>query len=262
MQLDLLHSLLGLFSGSIVGLIMGLFGGGGSIMAVPLMHFVVGISNPHIVIGTSALAVALNALSNLLAHARNGTVKWRCAFLYSSAGIIGAGLGSSLGKLVDGQKLLLIFACAMVAVAIFMFLSRADQGNPGAECTVEKAPKVVGYGAITGALSGFLGIGGGFLIVPALVSSTGMPILNAIGSSLVSVAAFGLTTSLNYAVSGLVDWPLAIVFVVGGVFGGYGGAYLCKRLSSRKGVLNTAFAGLILIVAVSMFWTGISDLLL
>ena len=146
MELDLLHSMLGLLSGSLVGLIMGLFGGGGSIMAVPLMHFVVGISNPHIVIGTSALAVALNALSNLLAHARNGTVKWRCAFLYSSAGIIGAGLGSSLGKLVDGQKLLLIFACVMVAVAIFMFLSRADQGNPGAECTVEKAPKVVGEG--------------------------------------------------------------------------------------------------------------------
>ena len=261
MQLDLFHYALGLFSGSLVGLIMGLFGGGGSILAVPLMHFVVGVANPHIVIGTSALAVALNAIANLIAHARLGTVKWRCAFLYSTSGIVGAILGSSLGKMVDGQKLLLIFACVMLAVALFMFRSRGDQGNPGAECNIEKAPKVLGYGALTGAVSGFLGIGGGFLIVPALVASTGMPILNAIGSSLVSVSAFGLTTSINYALSGLVDWPMALVFVLGGLIGGYFGALLCTRLSTRKGLLHTAFASLILLVALSMIWNGIDQLL-
>jgi uncharacterized membrane protein YfcA len=214
------------------------------------------------VIGTSALVVALNAVSNLIAHARNGTVKWRCAFLYSTSGIVGAIFGSSLGKMVDGQKLLLIFACVMLAVALFMFRSRGNQGNPGAECNIEKAPKVLGYGALTGALSGFLGIGGGFLIVPALVASTGMPILNAIGSSLVSIAAFGLTTSINYAVSGLVDWALALVFVIGGLIGGYFGAYLCRYFSTRQGLLHTAFACLIFLVALSMIWNGIDQLLL
>ncbi len=103
----------------------------------------------------------------------------------------------------------------------------------------ENAPKIVGFGAVTGLFSGFFGIGGGFLIVPGLIASTGMPMLNAVGSSLVAVTAFGLTTSVNYASSGLIDWPLAAVFIAGGVVGGVVGARVAKRLSSKKGLLNT-----------------------
>ena len=110
MQLEALQYLLGVFSGSVVGLTLGMFGGGGSILAVPLMVYLVGVPNPHIAIGTSAFAVAVNAGANLITHARHGTVKWRCAALYSVAGIFGALAGSSLGKAIDGQKLLLLFA--------------------------------------------------------------------------------------------------------------------------------------------------------
>ena len=149
----------------------------------------------------------------------------------------------------------------MLVVGALMFRARGDGGNPGAECNIEKAPKVLGFGALTGAFSGFFGIGGGFLIVPGLVASTGMPILNAIGSSLVAVAAFGLTTSVNYAFSGLVDWPLALLFITGGVFGGYVGALASRRLSTKKGVLNIAFACLIFIVAIYMIWRGVGTLL-
>lgn len=107
---------------------------------------------------------------------------------------------------------------------------------------------------MTGAFSGFFGIGGGFLIVPGLVASTGMPLLNAIGSSLVAVCAFGLTTAINYAASGLVDWPLALVFIVGGALGGRLGSRAAQALSARKGALNMAFAALIFAVALFMLF--------
>jgi len=255
--MDSLHYLYGAISGILVGWTLGMFGGGGSILAVPLMVYFVGITEPHIAIGTSAFAVAANALINLANHARQGNVKWRCAGLYSVAGVCGAFLGSTLGKSIDGQKLLFLFALLMMVVGALMFKARGDEGNPGAQCNREKAPKVLAFGALTGAFSGFFGIGGGFLIVPGLVASTGMPILNAIGSSLVAVTAFGLTTSFNYALSGLVNWPLAAMFIFGGLFGGFLGAGMAQKLSAKKGVLNTAFAGLIFLVALYMIWRSV-----
>jgi uncharacterized membrane protein YfcA len=139
-------------------------------------------------------------------------------------------------------------------VGALMLKTRGDPGDPDAQCRRENAPKVLGYGGVTGLFSGFFGIGGGFLIVPGLMASTGMPMRNAVGSSLVAVAAFGLTAALNYALSGLVDWPLAAVFIGGGVAGGLVGAALSKRLSAHKGALNTLFAILIFAVAAYMLW--------
>ena len=100
--------------------------------------------------------------------------------------------------------------------------------------------------------SGFCGIGGGFLIVPALMASTTMPMRNAVGSSLVAVTAFGLTAAINYALSGLVDWVLAGVFIAGGIVGGMIGTWLSQHLAARKGALNSLFAGLIFVVALYM----------
>ncbi|MDR3474358.1 MAG: sulfite exporter TauE/SafE family protein [Devosia sp.] len=254
MYLEPLQYILGAFSGGIVGFTLGLFGGGGSILAVPLMVYLVGVPNPHIALGTSAFAVAANAAANLLPHARRGLIKWRCAGIYSVAGIFGAILGSSLGKAIDGQRLLLLFSALMLVVAGLMFRSRRNTGNPAATCTVENAPKTIGAGAVTGAFSGFFGIGGGFLIVPGLIAATGMPLLNAIGSSLVAVTAFGATTAVNYAISGWVDWPLAAVFLVGGVGGGLVGAFAANQLAQRRGLLNTLFASLIVVVALYVAW--------
>src|SRR5882724_11164404 len=104
-MISMMQGVLGLASGALVGFTLGLFGGGGSILAVPLMVYVVGVPSAHLAIGTSAFAVAANAFANLIGHARLGNVKWRCAGIYSVAGIIGALIGSSIGKMVDGQKL-------------------------------------------------------------------------------------------------------------------------------------------------------------
>ena len=254
MTLDTLQYVLGALSGGLVGFTLGLVGGGGSILAVPLMVYLVGVSSPHVAIGTSALAVAANAAAGLMNHARAGTVKWRCALMYAGAGVAGAFAGSTVGKAFDGQKLLFLFALVMLVVGVLMVRGRGDVGNPGAQCNREKAPKVVGYGIGTGLFSGFFGIGGGFLIVPGLVASTGMPILNAIGSSLVAVTAFGLTTAINYAFSGLIDWPLAAVFILGGLVGSFGGALAAKKLSGTTGLLTTVFSVLIFIVAAYMLW--------
>tara|TARA_R110000868_G_scaffold9619_4_gene47442 strand:+ start:592 stop:1395 length:804 start_codon:yes stop_codon:yes gene_type:complete len=246
--------LLGGLSGGLVGFVLGLVGGGGSILAVPLMVYLVGVPNAHVAIGTSALAVAANAAAGLASHARAHHVKWRCGGIYAAAGIIGALAGSTFGKMVDGDKLLFFFALVMVLVGALMLKGRGNPGNPGAECNREKAPKVVAYGLGSGLFSGFFGIGGGFLIVPGLVASTGMPMLMAVGTSLVAVTAFGLTTAANYAFSGLIDWPLAAVFVVGGVAGSIGGTRMAQTLGGHTGRLTTVFAGLIFVVACYMLW--------
>lgn len=253
MVIEPLQYALGALSGSVVGFSLGLVGGGGSILAVPLMVYLVGVTNPHVAIGTSALAVAANAATGLVSHARARTVKWRCGGMYAAAGVLGALAGSSAGKAFDGQRLLFLFAIVMVVVGIVMLRGRNAVGVEGAQCNRENAPKVLGYGLGTGIFSGFFGIGGGFLIVPGLIAATSMPIINAVGTSLVAVTAFGLTTALNYAVSGLVDWALAGVFIGGGIVGGLGGTVAAKRLSG-SGNLTTVFAMLIFVVAAYMLW--------
>ncbi len=254
MALDTIQYVLGAGSGLLVGFTLGLVGGGGSILAVPLMVYLVGVPNAHVAIGTSALAVAANALTGLANHARAHTVKWRCGGLYAAAGIAGAFAGSTLGKAIDGQKLLFLFALLMVGIGVIMLRGRHNRGEEGAQCNRENAPKVLGFGLGTGMFSGFFGIGGGFLIVPGLMASTHMPMLNAVGTSLVAVAAFGLTTAVNYAFSGMVDWGLAVVFILGGIAGGALGAIAARRLAAEHGQLIVVFSGIIFVVAAYMLW--------
>lgn len=232
-----------------MGCTLGLIGGGGSILAVPLLLYVVGIRDPHVAIGTSALAVGTNAAVNLVGHWRLGNVKLPCAFAFAIAGVLGAIVGSTLGKVVDGQKLVLLFAFAMFAVGIAMLRRRPDAGDPGVHINPAIAVRLVGVGFLTGLLSGFFGIGGGFLIVPGLMLGSGMPMIYAVGSSLFSVAAFGFTTAANYAWSGMIDWPVALVFIVGGAAGGSVGVRLATHLAVRRQALTKVFALLVLVVA-------------
>lgn len=249
-----LQYFLGTLSGVLVGFTLGLVGGGGSILAVPLMVYLVGVRSPHLAIGTSALAVAVNALAGMWNHAREHNVNWRCGGSFALAGVVGALGGSTLGKAFDGQRLLFLFALLMLAVAFAMYRGRGQEGIEGVQCNRDNLPRVVVFGFATGLLSGFFGIGGGFLIVPALVASTAMPIYRAIGTSLVAVAAFGLTTAANYASSGMLDWPLAGSFIAGGILGSILGAAAARKLSATRGQLNTVFAALIVIVAGYMLY--------
>lgn len=241
--------ILAIVSGGIVGLTLGVVGGGGSILAVPLLLYVVGVKDPHVAIGTSALAVSANAFANLIAHSRAGNVKWPCAVVFGLSGVAGAFAGSSLGKLVDGQRLLFVFGLVMLAVAFAMLRPRKDDGDPSVRLNPGIAVRLVAIGLATGLLAGFFGIGGGFLIVPGIMLGSGMAMLNAVGSSLFSVGAFGLTTAVSYALDGYVDWLIAGEFIAGGLAGGLIGLQLAQRLSQQKGLLNRIFAVLVILVA-------------
>jgi uncharacterized protein len=252
------QGVLGLASGALVGFSLGLVGGGGSILAVPLMVYVVGVAEPHVAIGTSAIAVAANAAVNLSNHARGGTVIWSCALIFAVSGMLGALGGSILGKMMDGQKLLALFALVMIVIALLMLKTRTRVGLSDVKASMSNMPAIVGLGLVTGTVSGFFGIGGGFLIVPALMLATGMPILNAVSSSLVAVSAFGLTTAASYAWSGLVSWALAGLFVAGGIAGGLAGTRSARYLAERRGALNIVFAVVIIAVALYMLARNIS----
>jgi uncharacterized protein len=257
-----LQIVLAIASGSIVGFTLGLVGGGGSIMAVPLLVYVVGVRSPHVAIGTSAIAVAASAAANLAGHARAKTVKWSCALVFAASGIVGAAGGAQLGKMVDGTRLLMLFGVLMVVVGLLMLRPRKSGSNPDVKLTRGSMPKLlpllIGTGFLVGALSGFFGIGGGFLIVPGLIGATAMPLINAIGSSLVSITAFGSTTALSYAWSGLVDWPLAFLFIVGGALGGLFGIRLAKHLSGHKHALSLTFSGIVIGVGIYVIIRSLS----
>lgn len=252
-ELTLATELLSVASGSLVGFSLGLIGGGGSILAVPLLAYLVGVAPAHAAIGTSALAVGANAALNLWGHGRAGAVKWRCAFVFAAAGVIGALLGSTIGKALDGERLIALFSIVMVATGIAMLRPRKSLGDAEIRLSRQTArtllPRLIGIGLAAGLLAGFFGIGGGFLIVPGLMLATGMPIINAVASSLVAVSAFGFTTAGNYALSGLIDWPVAGLFLVGGAVGGFLGGMAARRLAARRNALQRVFAGVIFAVA-------------
>ena len=254
-------AVLAIFSGSLVGLSLGLIGGGGSILAVPLMAYVVGLP-PHAAIGTSAVAVGASALANLAGHARAGTVKWPCATVFAVSGVAGAAIGAQIGKRVDGQALLAAFGVLMIVVAALMLRPRRIGHNAEVHLTRASArrllPSLAGTGFAVGVLSGFFGIGGGFLIVPGLISATAMPLLNAIGSSLLSVSAFGATTAVSYAASGLVEWRVAGLFILGGLAGGYAGIEAAKALAGRKRMLAIVFSAVVAVVGLYVTARGLA----
>ena len=241
--------LLAALGGVLIGLLLTVFGGGGSVLATPWLIYVVGVADTHLAIGTSAAAVAVNALTGLLAQARAGSVKWPCASVFALAGLAGALGGAQLGQLVDGKALLSWFAVAMIAIAVSMLLPRKSAGDPAVHLTPAMVWKLAPVGLVAGFAAGFFGIGGGFLIAPGLMASTGMTLANASASSLLSVTLFGGATSASYALGGLVDWALFAALVAGGVLGALLGLPLSRWLAGRVTIARTAFAALVIGVA-------------
>lgn len=238
-----------LLSGALVGLLLGVFGGGGSVLATPLLLYAVGVRDPHVAIGTSAAAVAVNALAGLALQARAGRVKWPCALVFGAAGLVGALVGAQVAQRIDGAALLGWFALAMAAIGVSMLLPKRDAGDPGVTLDADRTLKLAPAGVATGLAAGFFGIGGGFLIVPGLMAATGMTLAHAAASSLVSVAVFGIATSATYAAVGLVDWPLFTALVVGGLAGSVAAIPVARRLADHAPLARRLFASVILVVA-------------
>ena len=245
----LFQTLSSVLSGALSGFILGLIGGGGSVLATPLLLYVVGVAEPHVALGTGALAVSANAYANLIGHALKNNVVWRCALVFALVGTVGAVIGSSLGKLIDGQVLLFLFGIVMAVIAGLMLRPRTVTTATAPAIDVKVCVQAGLAALAAGSASGLFGIGGGFLIVPALILSTGMTTLNAVGTSLLAVGTFGLATAINYSLSGLVDWRIAAEFLAGGVIGGLAGTFLAGRLGARKNTLSRIFAIVVFVVA-------------
>ena len=260
MDATVVQLMLATLSGGIVALLLTVFGGGGSVLAVPLLLYLVGVQNPHVAIGASAAGVALNALTALAGQSRAGRVRWPCALLFAATGSIGAFAGSSVAKVIDGHALLIFFAMAMGLVALAMLRPNAPVGAENVRLTRVMAPRIAASGAGVGVAAGFFGIGGGFLIVPGLMGAAGMTLALAQASSLVSVAAFGATTALNYALSGLIDWPIVAAMAAGGGVGTLAGLPLSRRLGENAHLGRRLFAGLIFLVAVYVAAKAVSAL--
>ncbi|HOZ29066.1 MAG TPA: sulfite exporter TauE/SafE family protein [Hyphomonadaceae bacterium] len=243
--------------GAVVGFLLAVFGGGGSVLAAPVLLYLGGVTDAHVAVGTASAAVAANAALNLAGHWRGGRIKWPCATVFAITGLAGSFAGSSLAKLISGQHLLLAFAFAMAAIGLSMFRKPKSEGDPNVHISMKLVARLAPLGLLTGLAAGFFGIGGGFLIVPGLMLATGMTMANATASSLLSVALFGAATSANYALSGQVDWPLAGLLLLGGAAGGLAGLLAAKRLATHASLARMLFAGLILVVAAYVAWRSV-----
>lgn len=153
--------LLAALGGALVGLLLTLFGGGGSVLATPWLIYVVGVADTHVAIGTAAAAVAVNALGGLAGQARAGQVKWPCAIAFGLSGLAGSLGGAALARQVDGEALLAWFALAMIAIAVSMLIPRRNAGDPAVRLAPGMVLKLVPVGLAAGFAAGFFGIGGG-----------------------------------------------------------------------------------------------------
>ena len=246
---EVLSLVLAAVGGALIGLLLSVFGGGGSVLATPLLVYVVGVRDPHVAIGTAAAAVAVNAAVGLAAQARAGRVKWPCALVFGAAGLAGTLAGAQLAKHVDGQQLLAWFALAMALIGASMLLPRKNEGDPAVRLNGALTRRLAPMGAVVGFAAGFFGIGGGFLIVPGLMAATGMTLANAAASSLVSVVLFGAATSASYAASGLMDWPVFAALVAGGGLGALAGVPIARALGGRAQAARRGFAAMVLATA-------------
>jgi len=250
-------ALIALGSGSLIGLVLGLIGGGGSILAVPLLVYAVGVP-PHIAIGTAALGVALNALVGLALHARRAPIRWPCAIAFSLAGMAGALVGAALGKAVDGGQLLALFGVLMIVIGVLMMRPKPTATTSSERLSLANArrllPRLLAAGLAVGALSGFFGIGGGFLILPGLMLAADMDVRDAASASLVGVAAFGTASASSYAWSGLIDWQVAGLLVAGGLLGAVAGSRANAVLTQNKDRLSRLFAWFV--VAAGLYVAG------
>ena len=242
---------LSIISGIVVGFSLGLIGGGGSILAVPLLLYVVGVRDVHAAIGTSALAVGAIAAINLIGHKRKNHVRFKQGIAFALPGIGGAILGAQLGLLTPSDSLLIFFAGFMAIVAALMLKKKATrhdvQTSSGQTTILLSKRNIPLSGFFVGTLAGYFGIGGGFLIVPTMMFSGGLSIVDAIGTSLVSVSAFGFTTATNYIAAGNVDLSIALIFVFGGIVGGLAGIKMMDKIPQE--LLSKIFAGVLFLIS-------------
>ena len=226
----------------LVGVSLGLLGGGGSILTVPLLAYVAGMDAKQ-AIATSLLVVGTTSAVGAISHAKAGRVQWRTGLIFGAAGMAGAYGGGLLGQFIPGSVLLLGFAAMMIATAIAMLRGRKNTGTADSAHRIPVA-KVIAEGLVVGLVTGLVGAGGGFLVVPALALLGGLPMPIAVGTSLVVIAMKSLAGLGGYLSSVQIDWAVAGMVTAAAVAGGLIGARLSAKVNPDA--LRKAFGWFVL----------------
>lgn len=222
----------------LVGVTLGLLGGGGSILTVPLLAYVAGLDTKE-AIATSLLVVGVTSAFAVIAHARAGRVRWRTGLIFGAAGMAGAYAGGLLARFIPGPVLMLAFAAMMVATAVAMLRGRKPAPE-GSESPARPLPmgRILLDGAVVGLVTGLVGAGGGFLVVPALALLGGLPMPVAVGTSLVVITMKSFAGFAGYASTVQIDWRLAGIVATAAVLGSFAGGRLTAIIDPdalRKG---------------------------
>ncbi len=248
---------LGISLGLLIGLSLGLLGGGGSILTVPIFVYVMGFE-AKASIAMSLAVVGVTSLIGAIGHWRIGNVHVRVAFVFGSVAMAGTYLGARLAVFVSGTFQLVLFAAVMIAAGYFMLLGRVPGVRPGAgvlhldDRSRLPIALITVEGLAVGVLTGLVGVGGGFLIVPALVLLVRIPMKQAVGTSLAVIALKSATGFLGYLGQVEVDWPFIGLFTAVAIVGILIGTMLLRFVPQQA--LRRAFAILLLIMGAAILY--------
>lgn len=241
---------------TVVGLALGLLGGGGSILMVPLLTYVAGM-DPKEAIAASLFVVGLTSLVGALAHARAGNVRWRTGLVFGAAGMAGAFVGGVVGAHVPGALLMTAFALMMVATALAMLRGGSATPGRGSAAVAPPLGRVVLDGVVIGAVTGLVGAGGGFLVVPALVLLGGLAMPVAVGTSLLVIGMKSFAGLTGYLTAVSPDWALVGAVSALAVAGSLVGVRLASRVP--EAALRKGFGGFVLLTGVFVLIQGLFD---
>lgn len=236
----------------VLGLLLGLLGGGGSILLVPALVYVLGVPTGE-AIATSLLVVGATSAMAVVSHARAGHVRWRTGLLFGVGGMAGAYGGGRLAAHVPPTVLLAGFAALMLATASAMLWRRTERVVPHRQVPgglLSRTAIIVAEGAIVGAVTGLVGAGGGFLVVPALVFLGRLDMRDAIGTSLLVIALKSMTGLWGHLAHVELDWTLALTATGLAAAGSLVGARLAHRLQPQR--LQLTFGWFVLVVGTLM----------
>ena len=249
--------LLSIVLGFGIGGSLGLLGGGGSILTVPALVYLIG-QTPQVAVTTSLAIVGANSALGVFFHRTQGTLNWRVALIFGGTGMIFSYLAAGLSKQFSPNVLMVAFAALMLIVGLVLVRQK-----PVAQRLVQKDDlkfwKVLIGGASVGLITGILGVGGGFLIVPALVMLVGMPMHQAVSTSLVVITMNSLSGFLGHLSGMTLDVPVILIFIAAGVIGTFAGSRLGKRLDAT--LLRKAFALFVIALAVFLLYDNLPKIL-
>ncbi len=239
---------LAMLGAALIGLSLGLTGAGGSIITLPVLVYLAGVA-PNEAVGLSLFIVGVAALVGALQRLRGSGIHLKAALMFALSGMIGAAGGARLTPLVSPQALMVIFAVLLLVVALNMLIGKNDELSPAAECNPIRC---LFAGLAVGVLTGFVGVGGGFLLVPALVKFAKLPLRQATGSSLAIISFNSASGFLSHFGEAPPRWPLAFLFAGIAAVGVLAGTVLTKRLPVAR--LRQGFAFIVIATGAFVLW--------